>query len=179
MFNKASLYIKQYNELKAVLFNNLADVYKAEENYTKALVLYNTAIAEFLQINDNHVFYLPSEEVLSTVENKVDLLGYLVDKANLLLLLKEDRHLQLALKLYALCDQIVDTIYFESREDFSKLFWREKASDIYLNATEISYLLDKPEDAFYYIEKSKALLLLENITNNKAKTLARLPSNII
>ncbi|OUR98140.1 hypothetical protein A9Q86_13855 [Flavobacteriales bacterium 33_180_T64] len=183
LFNSAIPYTKYNSEKKASLYNNLADLYKEEKNYEQALIYYNNAITEFLQIKKTNVFDVLSIEAFNLIENKVDLLGYIIDKANLLLLIAEDeeqgKYLQLALKLYALSDQIVDVIYFESREDFSKLFWRKEASNFYLNATEIAYQLNDPKKAFYYIEKSKALLLLENITNSKAKTLAKLPGNLI
>lgn len=183
LFNTAITFAKHNYEKKASLFNNIADLYKEEKNYEQALIYYNNAITEFLQIEKSDIFKIPSTNTFLASENKVDLLGYTVDKANILLLTDnkelESKYLQLALELYAISDQILDAIYFESREDFSKLFWREEASDFYLNATEVAYKLNKPENAFYYIEKSKALLLLENITTSNAKVLANLPEHLI
>lgn len=177
IFDKASQYNKNDRKRKASLYNNIADVFKKERNYKKALVNYNKAIDEITGNNNL------SQEYLNILPNKVDLLGYIIDKANLLMLVntnnKDTVSLKHALDIYTIADQLVDNIYFESREDFSKLFWRQKADNFYTNATEAAYLLNKPDTAFYFIEKSKALLLLENITANKAKLLAEFPEAII
>ncbi|WP_299337915.1 CHAT domain-containing tetratricopeptide repeat protein [uncultured Psychroserpens sp.] len=176
-------YINDNHQKKASLYNNLADVYKESNNYEQALSYYNLAVSTLLQIENRSVFDVPDIKSLNAVDNKVDLLGYLIDKANMLLLINDNefqtKYLELALNIYGLSDQIADIIYFESREDFSKLFWREEASNFYLNATEAAYLLNKPKEAFYYIEKSKAILLLENITTSKAKALVNLPEHLI
>ncbi|WP_299272393.1 CHAT domain-containing tetratricopeptide repeat protein [uncultured Psychroserpens sp.] len=181
-FNDALPYVND-NEKRASLYNNLADLHKEEKDYELALSYYNDAISEFLQTENTNVFDIPNFNALHDVNDKVDVLGYIIDKANILMLIKNEalqtKYLQLALKLYTLSDQIVDVIYFESREEFSKLLWREEASNFYLNATEAAYLLNQPETAFYFIEKSKALLLLENITTSKAKVLAQLPDYLI
>lgn len=183
MFISAMPYANDNNVKKASIYNNLADVYKEEKNYSQALEYYNNAITEFLQLKHTSIFDVPDIEMLKSIDNKVDLLGYIIDKANVLLLIKQEKfktqYLQLALNLYALSDLLVDVIYYESREDFSKLFWREEASNFYLNATEVAFYLNKVELAFHYIEKSKAILLLENITTSKAKVLANLPENLI
>ncbi len=175
---KALLYTVDDKEGKASVFNNLADVFKKENNHLKALEFYNKAISE-IAITSNKL----NIKDIDNSTNKIDLLAYLIDKADILLLLYEKtnykRNLEEALTIYELSDKIIDIIYFESREDLSKLFWREQAENFYLKATQAAFKLNDSKKAFYFIEKSKALLLLENIIESNAKTLANIPIALI
>ena len=74
--------------------------------------------------------------------------------------------MNLALETVKIADFLVDNIRLESNEQKSKIFWRTISSQIYTNAVEISYKLNQPENALYYIEKNKAILLLEDINQN-------------
>ncbi len=177
IFREAYTYSLNNKENEASLFNNLADVFKTENNYEKALNYYDKAILKVLDAQNLKI------ENLDVLYNKIDLLGYLIDKANVLILINEtnnnENYLKQALNIYDIADKIIDVIYFESREDLSKLFWRKQANDIYVNAINAAYKLNKPNKVFYFIEKSKALLLLENITESNAKAQANLPNILI
>ncbi len=168
---------------EAVVYDNLGDVCVLEKNYLKALGYYQKAIN--FSIGNTELDYetLPTIQDIELSENKIYLLGYLIDKANVWVKFEEmttnDNHSREALKTFELIDQVIDGIYFESREDLSKLFWRDKGTDLYLKATRTCYKLGLPEKAFYFIEKSKAFLLLENVTDINARALANLPDEII
>jgi len=179
--NKAKGFTNNNLQKQASLHNNLADVYKDANDYKKALNYYNKAISYSLGFLDTTIYSIPNIEDLSLTINKVNLLDYIIDKANLIVLMDtiNSKDLEHALQLYNAADEILDVIYFESRNGFSKLFWREHAANFYINAVDIAHRLNNTEKAFYYIEKSKALLLLENITDNKAKELVNLPRNLI
>lgn len=181
VFKEASHFTNNNIEKQASLYNNMADLYKDEQNLNEALKYYNKAISSILDLPDTNIINIPKSDDIPLHINKVDLQSYITDKANLLSLMSStsSQDLEYTLELYNTADNILDAIYYESQENLSKLFWREQAANLYLNAVDIAYKLNKPEKAFYYIEKSKALLLLENITNSKAKELANLPKHII
>ena len=88
-------------------------------------------------------------------------------------------YLEYALETFTLADQLIDVIYIESREDLSKLFWRKKGATFYPKAVEVCFLLKQPEKAFFFMEKNKAMLLLENMTNATAKRLSKLPESVL
>jgi len=67
---------------------------------------------------------------------------------------------------YKLADFLIDLLKLESREFKSRLFWREISNGIYSNAIKVSYLLGNIEDAFFFMEKNKTLLLLEDIVSD-------------
>jgi CHAT domain-containing protein/tetratricopeptide (TPR) repeat protein len=181
--NKAENLSGEYPLLTGMVYNNLADVYKEENNHEEALIHYQKAITEALQIDALPYQKLPDFDMIYVSPNKSDILGYLIDKANgwMSYYESEDKaeYLQNALDTFTLADELIGIIYVESREDLSKLFWRKKGATFYPKAVEVCYRLQQPENAFSFMEKNKAMLLLENMTNATAKRLSKLPENIL
>ncbi|MGH1387496.1 CHAT domain-containing protein [Kordia sp.] len=182
-FLKASDYVFDKKHLMASISNNLADIYQIENNHEKALIHYQKAITQALHSKELDYQILPSFQDIELSPNKLDILGYLIDKANGWIAYynaeRKSEHLQFALDTFTLADQLIDIIYVESREDLSKLFWRKKGATFYPKAVEVCYRLQQPEKAFFFMEKNKAMLLLENMTNATAKRLSKLPENLL
>ncbi|EDP96578.1 CHAT domain-containing tetratricopeptide repeat protein [Kordia algicida OT-1] len=166
-----------------MISNNLADIYQKENNHKKAIIHYQKAITQALQSKELDYKTLPSFQDIELSPNKLDILGYLIDKANGWIAYydaeEKPAYLQNALETFTLADQLIDIIYVESREDLSKLFWRKKSATFYPKAVEVCYRLQQPEKAFFFMEKNKAMLLLENMTNATAKRLSKLPEDIL
>ncbi len=132
---------------------------------------------------DNTLFTLPTLEVIQKSGYEQDILIYFIDLANhYVQAYKEEGDQQYVLEaqntLYAI-DQLVSLIRHQSTSEQSKLFWIEKGVNVYMLAVEVSYLLNKPDDAFYFMEKNKALLLQENIKTFQAKLELDIPKNIL
>lgn len=189
-FQKAKTYLNQATEhaekhmfLSSMISNNFADLYKIENNHQEALIHYQKAITQALQINELNYEKLPTFQDLEFSANKIDVLGYLIDKANGWIAYydaeQKPKYLENALETFTLADQLIDIIYVESREDLSKLFWRKKGATFYPKAVEVCDRLQQPEKAFFFMEKNKAMLLLENMTNGTAKRLSKLPDTIL
>ncbi|WP_245896889.1 CHAT domain-containing protein [Kordia periserrulae] len=180
---EASKYIDDDDALNAVMANNLADIYQLENNHQQALIQYQKAITQALKIETLDYQTLPNFEAIEYSPNKLDILGYLIDKANGWIAFYESEnnttYLQYALETFTLADKLIDVIYVESREDLSKLFWRKKSATFYPKAVEVCYRLQQPEKAFFFMEKNKAMLLLENMTDATAKRLSKLPENVL
>jgi CHAT domain-containing protein len=169
-----------YNEYLDDAYNNLGDFYLNQKKYSTALKNYNLAIGHDLEDQPlKHNDWLPSLNDVELAVNKQSLLNHLVTKANAWLTWYEHEpdpeHLEHALETFDLADQLVDLIRFESTEQQSKLYWREKGASLYLKAVEVCYLLNLPEKAFYFMERNKALLLLEDLGHEEAKRIAGLP----
>ncbi|WP_343914415.1 CHAT domain-containing protein [Aquimarina litoralis] len=84
-----------------------------------------------------------------------------------------------ALFLLKQADELIDQIKLESMHQESKLFWRGLASDIYINLVKVCYLQNNPELAYHYLEKNKALLLLEDLTKERSKIFFNIPDSVI
>lgn len=172
---KGLRYTNSKNTLgKSALYNNLGDIYLSESKFDKAFSYYDKAIQTISSDNSN--------EFSTTIYFK-DLLDYYLDKLNALITfyeVKQDsRILYEAYELLIKIDSQFDTIYHTSKERISKLFWREEGRDFYINAVKICYRLNKLNEVFYYVEKSKGVLLLENTNNQFAKKLANLSGALI
>ncbi|WP_159439308.1 CHAT domain-containing protein [Tenacibaculum agarivorans] len=64
-------------------------------------------------------------------------------------------------------DQLVNVMLKEDLSYNSKLLLRDLASEIYILALEACYKVNATEDAFYFIEKNKAMLLLSDLRKEK------------
>jgi CHAT domain-containing protein/tetratricopeptide (TPR) repeat protein len=72
-----------------------------------------------------------------------------------------------AIRVYKVADQLLDKIKTEQTELQSKLFWRNDSRRLYENAIEACYLHGNTSDAFYFFEKSRAVLLNDQLNEKK------------
>lgn len=182
-YNKALLYVGNNKDDKSAVYDNLGDLYKAKKEYNIALKYYNKALYTLLPFKWETKENLPNyNEVIASPHRKT-IFGYLIDKQKTWLAYyketKEDKYIYEAEKTLMLVDKLMDYLYFESREPLSKLFWREKCAELYLDAVKICYLLNKPDLAFYYIEKNKGVSLLEKSSRLKIEDIVNLPKAIV
>lgn len=168
------------NIIKSLINNNLGDYYFNTKDYKNAEISYLSAFNGLNNITENR---LPKESELSNVPNKLDALSYLKDIAGFYYkqyqLNNDKKLLQKALEAIIMADKLVDIIRLGSTENMSKLIWRERGAGIYMKGVEIAYLLNKPAQAFYFMEKNKGLLLLEDLTAQQARKASKLPDSII
>jgi len=130
-------------------YNNLGDIYASDKKFEKALASYQKAIDLSLKRTTHLQFdTLPEIEQIQYAPNKLALLNHLVSKANGWVSYyhhdKNTGHLNHALETFTLADKLVDLIRYESTEQQSKLFWREKGSSLYMKAVEVCHLLNRP-----------------------------------
>ncbi|CAM1345287.1 CHAT domain-containing protein [Tenacibaculum amylolyticum] len=180
-YKKAFLYFDKsllYNLLYSIPYENRGDIFIAKKQFELGLQEYQKAINLLVQENLELYEAIPQKK-LEEVRDKYFLLSHIIRKAKGLLAYyqidKKITHIENALIAFKTADRLIDIIRFESTEVQSKLFWREKGADLYVGAVEACYLLNKPEEAFYFMEKNKAILLLEDITNNQAIENSKLP----
>lgn len=172
-----------YNLYYTAPYNNLGDYYVDHNDFKQALVNYQKAIVYSYNKNVQIEYTnLPTISEIEVSNEKISLLNHIVTKADGWIKFYEyegnKNHLKQALKTFKLADQLIDIIRFQSKEYQSKLFWRKQGASLYLKAVKVCYLLGKPEEAFYFMERNKALLLLADITNEKAKEITNFPSEI-
>lgn len=162
----------------AITYDNLASTYlhleqprQGLENSQQSLVW---ALPRFVPqtLEDD-----PPLSLLKASPNKNTLLISLQDKGDLWRALAEKErdeiHLLKALKTYRNCDQLIDLMRADHLEKNTKLFWRDQARKMYQSAVQAAWMADRPEDAFYFSEKSRAVLLLDGLQELNAHS--RLP----
>ncbi len=167
---------------KGDLLHNLSENAFLTKDYKKAL---NYA-SQSIRANLNITTAIPLEKIKANSylnsNNKINILTLLsLDLTYRLALYQETKDnslLKKGLQIAYIADQLLDHIRFEQNSDASKLFWQEKSEELYNLAIKMAYKLQQPEDAFFFMEKSKAVLLLENITDKQATVLSKLPDSI-
>ncbi len=172
-------YFYQY----ASMYENYADIYLSQKKYRNAIENFHLAILNSTSnFRDSSIYANPDFSQHIIVGPKTDLLTYLPSKARGFKAwfdaTNNKKYLKEALKILHITDKLIDDIRFEHQEEKSKLYWRKVVYPIYVQAIEIAYLLGDNEAAFHFCEKSKAILLLDEIRDTQAKELANLPDSI-
>lgn len=168
-----------------------ADIYDNQGFYLQTkdpkqkITYYQKAIYTALhqEYDSTDLSQLPSITSFKDYLYKPDVLGYLINKASAWLdayhLENNKIYLTYAKETLHLIDQLVSLIRLDSDVDQSKLFWINSGVDSYMLAVEVCYLLNEPEEAFYFMEKNKALLLLENIDKRYTQQKLNIPKSIL
>lgn len=131
---------------------NTQDYALARERFSKAIALLTPGFRPTPET------IIPTTEQLAGAANKVDLVIYLGDLARALSA-GNDQDDALA-ALYAV-DQLVDQIRAGLGGEVSALFWRKEALPVYEQAIRLAGETNQAGVAFYFFEKSRAILLLE------------------
>lgn len=182
-FNKALTMVKD-NLTKSGIYANQG-AYLNTKKSIERLPYFEKAIRILFneETNLSYTFKLPTLEKLKLTSHKSYALIYLTEYANYLVKSYEEEKNKTYLKraqetLYKI-DQLVSLMRYDSSSEKSKLFWINKGVDLYMLAVKVSYLLDSPKDAFYFMEKNKSLLLLENLTSAEEKARLQIPDSIL
>jgi CHAT domain-containing protein len=150
------------------IYVNIGDVYYIKNNFDKADIYYQKAFAKIIRQFNPKTQKLPTLSQLRFCANKSYLLNIFLRKSFVMsrtkLLSKT-----IADQTYHLADQLIDLMRQEHTEQSSKLFWREKTHGFYENALETCYRLGDTKNAFYFMEKSRAILLLDALKDLNAK----------
>ncbi|MDY8138620.1 CHAT domain-containing tetratricopeptide repeat protein [Aquimarina sp. 2201CG5-10] len=181
-FHKALEY-PQYNSIsKARTFFNIGISYLYKKQYSKAINSLETAL-DTLGIHKKNTGDSFSESI-SNIKDK-DLVLQVLKRAGVIWLeqyhtdtKKDTLYLKESLSYFKQADKLIDLIKLESSGDQSKLYWREQASGLYIHIVDICHLLGESELAYHYMEKNKALLLLEDATQDQIKRITNIPSFI-
>ena len=103
------------------------------------------------------------------------ILGIVLDKADAFLdqynYDKKINNLNEALRIYKIADQLLNNIKESQFSLESRLYWRSYANRLYEHAIESSYLSGNSAQAFYFFEKSRAVLLNDQL--NEQNLLSR------
>lgn len=180
-------------ENSSILFS-LGELNLEEKKYQEALQYFQKTIQSHLTISlKDNIHALPDFEKHGVVGRKKRLLETLEFKANnYQALAKSDSdrpdsiYKQYALETYICADQLIDLMRKEHTAKGSKLFWTATTLPIYEQAIETALqLYDQTKEpkyldqAFTFSEKSKGILLLESLQDNKAKQFAGIPPQLL
>lgn len=177
--NKALNYTRNSRE-KSIVLHNQSNYFLKNNKYLEALSAIQKALVQSTRLKQD-ISALPDLDGLKVLDNKYNVLLALTQKATILIKLYEKKgnqnYLELALANLLSADKLIDILLTVSKEDGSRLHWREEASEIYLKGILVCENLKDQEKAFYFSEKKKALLLTEDIIANIDKSI--LPGEVL
>ena len=159
--------------LKSDLFNGLGHTYRINKEYKKSKK-YRYAALEILIGDDLKDFNIQDEEkVLEDSENRDQLFHFISQLGETYLAQYTDSNtinkklLTKSLSYFKIADKLIDKIRVNSNSFRSRLFWRKISANLYSKAIEACFLLNNKKEAFYFMEKNKSLLLLEDVYQEK------------
>jgi len=156
---------------KARILNNVGVVYWQQHRYADALNMYQRALTTLSVLRPTQ--QNPSAGVIQLSSYKEYLLTLIHDKADTWLDYANATHnrnyLHHALTTYRVADQMVDYMRWEHVGQESKLFWRTKTRNLYERAIETCWRLGDVASAFHFFEKSRAVLLADNLNELGAR----------
>ncbi len=151
---------------KVNILTNIANAYVAKNNFDSAFIFYQKALNQIIpgiseQDLVNNIDTLLNNKIIEYIS------GLFLDKADAYFKQYKKKNkpeaLSMAIRAYRLCDQLFNTIRRTQSENQSKLFWRVNNRRLYDHAIEASYLAGSPENAFYFFERSRAVLLNDQL----------------
>lgn len=175
---------------KAATLDNIGDLYLDMEDYEAAIQLYQQAIYHRVPgFTDTLGYSNPAIRATGIRGSWQKLLVVMASKAKTLKALhrqtKKQIYLEESLAAYYTCEQIVVQLQQQYETRKSKLFLQENAVPIYEHALETCFLLQETadsaqyiEDAFFFIEQSRATLLTATLQEAKAKTSGGIPPEV-
>ncbi|HYE53972.1 MAG TPA: CHAT domain-containing tetratricopeptide repeat protein [Chitinophagaceae bacterium] len=149
------------------IYANMGNVYVQQQRFDSAFFYYNLAFTQIKKgADENYIVNAPLQERVAY--KKVHLLASLMlDKADAYLARyrhrKDPADLKEAVRIYRVADRFLDMVKAEQSDLDSKLFWRRGSRRLYEHAIEATYTQGNMEDAFYFFEKSKAVLLNDQL----------------
>ncbi len=184
-----SLFGEKHPEV-ANTYSLLGDIEQENYRWKEAIDFYQKAI--YANLYDQNFEDRGDLPLLRNYYNADILLASLFAKAKVLEILHIDKslkplHLQQALDTYAKCDTLISAIRQIRENETDKIRLGRLAKEVYENAIRISLMLtEQPfarkkylDIAFGYSERSKSAVLLEAISETKAKDFAGLPHEIL
>ncbi|MEO7522600.1 MAG: CHAT domain-containing tetratricopeptide repeat protein, partial [Ferruginibacter sp.] len=156
---------------------NLGQVSFRQHRYSEAEQFCAAALKDLNLTTSNDIFINPAASALNSVGNKELVLIMLGNKTEILLtqFLKTNnkKYLSACLQTAMLTDTLITLIRHEQFGEKSKLYYRNRTREFFMNALEACYVANDPALAYYFMEKSRAVLLNDKL--NELGASAHLP----
>jgi CHAT domain-containing protein len=153
------------------LFRLIANVFAERTQYDLAYRYFQLAFDQIRPGTDEVSILHSSQEAIKQFKKIHYLTSLIIDKADAYRkqyeMTRQPKALQEATRIYKTADLFLDKIRTEQSDLQSKLFWREDSRRLYENAIEACYLNNNIEDAFYFFEKGRAVLLQDQLNEQR------------
>ncbi|HEX6227016.1 MAG TPA: CHAT domain-containing tetratricopeptide repeat protein [Chryseolinea sp.] len=168
---------QQLNDVSqlAALYNNMGMLHWRQKEFRAALKYYQQGLATMtgLSIDTSFTALIPLAALRETAnDNFVSTLLANKGESLLALYMEERDHslLKLALETFKLTDKMVDQLRWKQAGERSKLYWRNFTRNWYEHAIEICYQLNDVKNGFFFLEKSRSVLLNDKLNELGAQS---------
>src|SRR5579863_2906456 len=156
------------------IMTDIAIMYDQKKQYDSAFRYFQLAFDLFRTGGNEADILRATPEKLKEIK-KIDYVTRLVNSKGDAYMQKyqssRDIHdLSHSIRVYQVMDSLLDRIKTEQIEIESKLFWRNTTRQMYEHAIEACYLAGDLENAFYFFEKSRAVILNDLLTEQRGQT---------
>ena len=152
------------------IYDNIANIYKKERKYDSAFFYFQRAFDQLRPgITEKDLF---KENIFGSGSEITEYLtGMVLDKAATYLSKYKEAGdkdaLVKAINIYRITDQYFGKLKSIQSDIQSKLFWKSNNRRLYEQAIEACYLKKDIEQAFYFFEKSRAVLLNDQVNEQR------------
>lgn len=168
------------NFLRSAILNNLGELYLSKGQIDSSKAYFKQAINVLLNGNEND--YL-NASLLDVSPFKTDLINLFNDLTRAQLkqfeTKRDSSELMNALQVFNQMDVLVDAIRLTNTEQQTLFYWRNEVKPIYDNALRTAYMAGDMKAAFYYAEKSKAIILLDELVKNNSSRASYVPDSLL
>jgi CHAT domain-containing protein/tetratricopeptide (TPR) repeat protein len=152
------------------ILDNMANVFVQKGMYDSAHYYYTLAFSQVKPgTNETAILSSPFDDFLKKKINY--LTGLVIDKADAYakeyIETGKPGLINEAIRVYKVADRLLDRIKAEQTDLQSKLFWRMDSRRLYENAIRVCYQSRNMNAAFYFFEKSKAVILYDQLNENR------------
>jgi CHAT domain-containing protein len=160
----------------SALYANIGVVYGYAKDDTRALKYYQKALNTLpINFKDTSLQANPGVQQLKLVANDYFMVTILSNKGAALLERYKRWHkrkdLLLSLSTFELADQSLDFMRWKQSASESKLVWRQNTREMYAQCMEVCYQLKAVDKDYYFLEKSRAVLLNDQLNHTAAETM--------
>lgn len=142
---------------------SVAQIAGKNHKYAEAISYYNLALSSLNLQTTDFLFSNISAAQFNVVGYKDLIFSFLFSKTELLLQLyketKQSKYLQACLQTARITDTLVTQTRYENVGEKSKLYWRSETRNFFSYVVEACFYANNVKDAFYFMEKSRAVLL--------------------
>lgn len=170
---KDSIRLSRINDNLGLTYTNTGNYKEAEKCFIKSM--------SYLRLPNTHHFSNPSASAFNLVGNKELILDILMNKSALLLAQykknNQQPYLSACVQTALLTDSVITDTRHEQFGEQTKLYWRNRTRSFYTDAMEATFLSQNISYAFYFMEKSRAVLLNDRLNELGAR--AQLPPDAL
>ena len=149
------------------IFADIANVYARRGLYDSAYHYFHLAFDQIKPGTNETDILHSSPDDFFRFKKIYYLTSLLIDKGDVFqrqyILTGKPGAIQNAIRAYKMADEFLDRVRTEQSDQQSKLFWRSDSRRLYENAIKTCYLNKDIANAFYFFERSRAVLLQDQL----------------